>query len=174
MRAPAVRHIFSLVIHVGNGHFRTKCPECLRASPGNRVFIGNANDQAFLAFEKFGFHCRKHTEPFLLSDLAMFRDDGPQCLLSYARLGGDLWRRRRLAGPKRDFRLHALKPDAAHLLIRFQYRLLQLHCRLGAVRAPIQKKGSRRRFGDCGTPNQIPLDWAISWFEGCPPQLGFH
>jgi len=82
-------------------------------------------------------------EPFLLSDVVMFRDDGLQSLLSYARLGGDLWRRRRLVGPKRDFRLRALKPDAAHLFIRFQYRLLQLHCRLGAVRAPIQKNGAR-------------------------------
>src|SRR6185437_5264530 len=64
------------------------------------------------------------------------------CKVCYRiRLGGDLWRRRRLVGPKRDFRLHALKPDAAHLFIRFQYRLLQLHCRLGAVRAPIQKNG---------------------------------
>ena len=48
------------VVEIGHREFGAECAEGLGAAPGDRIFVGNADDEAFLAFEKLGFHSGYH------------------------------------------------------------------------------------------------------------------
>ena len=47
-----------LVVQIGDGQLGAEGAEGLGAAPGDRLVVGNADDEAFLAFEKLGFHGR--------------------------------------------------------------------------------------------------------------------
>src|SRR6201986_5053128 len=43
-----------LLVEIGHREFRAERPERLGASPGDRILVGDADDEAFLAFEELG------------------------------------------------------------------------------------------------------------------------
>ena len=48
-----------LVVEIGDGELRAERAESLGAAPGDRVLVGDADDQTFLAFEQLRFHRRE-------------------------------------------------------------------------------------------------------------------
>ena len=49
-----------LVIQIGDGQLGPERAESLGASPGDRIFVGNADNEASLAFEELGFRGGNH------------------------------------------------------------------------------------------------------------------
>ena len=49
-----------LVVQIGDGQLRSQRAERLGAAPGDRLVIGDADDETFLAFEQLGFDDRNH------------------------------------------------------------------------------------------------------------------
>ena len=55
-----------LVVEVGHRHLCAEGAEGLGTAPGDRLIVGNADDEAFLAFEKFGLNFRNHARSLFL------------------------------------------------------------------------------------------------------------
>ena len=49
-----------LVVEIGHGDLGAERPERLGAAPGDRIFVGDADDEALLAFEELGFDGGDH------------------------------------------------------------------------------------------------------------------
>ena len=52
------------VVDVSYGHFSAERPERFGTASGNRIFVGNPDDQTSITLEELGFHCRKHCDDF--------------------------------------------------------------------------------------------------------------
>ena len=51
-----------LVVEIGDRELRAERPERLGATPGDRVIVGDADDQSLLAFQQLGLHGGNHGE----------------------------------------------------------------------------------------------------------------
>src|SRR5207245_3498506 len=62
-----------LVVEIGHGELSSERPECFSAAPSDRIFIGNADDEAFLALEQLGLYDGNHGGNPLVLGFECFR-----------------------------------------------------------------------------------------------------
>lgn len=65
-RASGSTNFLGLVVEVSGCQFRSERAERLGAAPGNRLLIGDADDQPLFRFEELGFYDGDHAEVFVL------------------------------------------------------------------------------------------------------------
>jgi hypothetical protein len=52
--------LLRLLVQIGDGDLCAECPKGLGASPGDRILVGNANNETSLIFQQFGSRCGNH------------------------------------------------------------------------------------------------------------------